>query len=103
MMTGSHPVVSTSRVRLVTGVTGGGHFDLQNTEAFLVHSFAFKGSSAEAQRVVGMALKRAWTLGSVWMATQGMYAGHLTSYDNAHASTYATLAWLQFLLTRGIC
>lgn len=72
MMTGSHPVVSTSRVRLVTGVTGGGHFDLLKTEAFFVHCFAFKGSSAEAQRVVGMALKRAWTLGSVWMATQGM-------------------------------
>lgn len=72
MMTGSHPVVSTSRVRLVTGVTGGGHFDLLKTEAFLVHCFAFKGSSAEAQRVVGMALKRAWTLGSVWMATRGM-------------------------------
>ncbi len=32
-----------------------------------------RGSSAEAQWVVGMAVKRAWTLGSVWMATQGTF------------------------------
>lgn len=70
MMIGSHRVVSMSRVRLVrTGVTGGGHLYLLH-RGFECTALP-KGSSAEAQRVVGMAVKRAWTLGSVWMDTQG--------------------------------